>query len=54
MISKSTVSVLTKGIDKDISKWRNRSLTEEYPYLIVDARYESVRKHGVIVSQAVK
>jgi len=53
MISKSTVSVLTKELDKDISRWRNRALTEEYPYLMVDARYESVRKHGVIVSQAV-
>ena len=53
IISKSTVSELTKHLDKDISMWRNRPITEEYPYLLVDARYESVRKHGVITSQAV-
>ena len=52
-ISKSTVSSLAQGIDENISKWRNRALTEEYPYLVVDARYEDIRKEGVVMSQAV-
>lgn len=52
-ISKSTVSSLAKGIDENISRWRNRNLTEEYPYLVVDARYEDIRKEGVVMSQAV-
>jgi len=52
-ISKSTVSSLTQRIDESISKWRNRKLTEDYPYLVVDARYEDIRKDGVVMSQAV-
>jgi putative transposase len=28
-------------------------LTDDYPYLILDARYEKVREEGVIQSQAV-
>ena len=30
-----------------------RLLTEEYPYLIFDARYEKVRRGGSVVSQGV-
>ena len=30
-----------------------RRLNENYPYLILDARYEKVREGGVIASQAV-
>jgi transposase-like protein len=52
-ISKSTVSSLSQGIDENISRWRNRKLTEAYPYLVVDARYEDIRKEGVVKSQAV-
>lgn len=52
-ISKSAVSHLTKGIDENVSRWRNRKLREEYPYLVVDARYEDIRKEGVVMSQAV-
>ena len=48
-ISKSTVSNLAKGIDENVSRWRNRRL----PYLVVDARYEDIRKDGVVMSQAV-
>jgi hypothetical protein len=35
--------------------WRNlpAPLTEAFPYLILDARYERVREAGVIASQAV-
>lgn len=52
-ISKSTVSSLAQGIDENISRWRNRELTGSYPYLVVDARYEDIRKEGLVMSQAV-
>jgi transposase-like protein len=51
--SASTVSRLTKRLDEDLAKWRNRRLTESYPYLIVDARYERVRQNERIESQGV-
>ncbi len=47
-ISKSQVSTLSKGLDTEIQKWRNRPLTKQYPYLVVDARYERMRRGGVI------
>ena len=51
--SKSQVSALTSRLDAQLAAWRNRPLTHEYPYLIVDARYEDVRVDGSIVSQGV-
>jgi len=52
-ISKSQVSALTQKLDAEINEWRMRRLTEEYPYLIFDARYEKVRRGGSVVSQGV-
>ena len=52
-VSKSMVSNLAKEIDENISKWRSRPLTAEYPYLVIDARYEDVREDGLVGSQAV-
>ena len=52
-ISKSQLSVLVKSIDKEVKIWRNRELTKSYPLLIVDARYEKIRKHNKIVSNGV-
>ena len=52
-ISRSQVSVLTSKIDKEIEKWRHRSIDKKYPYLIVDARYEKVRIESAVVSQGV-
>ena len=52
-ISKSQVSALTSKLDAEINEWRARPLTEAYPYLIFDARYEKVRRGGVVVSQGV-
>ena len=40
-------------LDEELDKFAKRRLQEEYPYLIVDARYEKVREDGVIGSQAV-
>jgi transposase-like protein len=52
-VSASTVSRLTKRLDEDLARWRNRRLVEAYPYLIVDARYERVRQNERIESQGV-
>lgn len=52
-ISASTVSRLTKRLDEDLARWRNRRLVESYPYLIVDARYERVRQNERIEGQGV-
>jgi transposase-like protein len=52
-VSKSQVSALTSRLDEEIAEWRQRPLTEEYPYLIVDARYEKIRRGGAVISQGV-
>jgi len=51
-ISKSQVSTLAKGLDKDVQQWRMRPLTKRYPYLVVDARGERIRRDGSIVPQS--
>lgn len=52
-VSRSMVSSLAKNLDENITKWRNRKLAKEYPYLVVDARYEDIRGEGVVAGQAV-
>ena len=52
-VSKSQVSALTQKLDAEVAEWRMRPLSEEYPYLIFDARYEKVRRGGSVVSQGV-
>jgi putative transposase len=52
-ISKSQVSNLARNLDEEVAIWRNRPLEKEYPYLVVDARYEDVRQRGHVVSQGV-
>jgi putative transposase len=51
--SASTISAVNKTLDEGLHKFAHRRLTEAYPYLILDARYEKVREDGVIQSQAV-
>jgi len=51
--SASAISSINKGLDETLTKFARRKLTEEYPYVILDARYEKVREDGVIQSQAV-
>ena len=51
--SASTISQINKGLDESLARFANRRLQEEYPYLILDARYEKVREDAVIQSQAV-
>ena len=52
-VSKSQVSALTARLDEEIAQWRERPLEKTYPYLVVDARYEKVRRGGAVVSQGV-
>lgn len=51
--SASAISGLVKTLDGSLKAFAERRLTEAFPYLILDARYERVREAGVIVSQAV-
>src|SRR3954452_7416842 len=51
--SASTISRINASLDEELAKFAGRKLEEEYPYLVVDARYERVRENGVIHSQAV-
>jgi putative transposase len=51
--SASAISAVNKSLDTALTAFSERRLTEPYPYLILDARYERVREGGVIVSQAV-
>jgi len=50
--SSQMVSKLTKGLDEKVGDWRSRELGA-YPYLIVDATYQKVRRGGRVVSQGV-
>ena len=52
--SASTISRMTERLDEDLEKFARRPLEEEYPYLILDARYERVREESVIRSRAVQ
>lgn len=51
--SASTVSQLNKRLDEQLKRFARRPLEVEYPYLILDARYEKVREQGVVRSRAV-
>jgi putative transposase len=50
----STISRMTERLDADLEKFAHRPLEEEYPYLILDARYERVREDSVIGKRAVQ
>jgi len=57
--SKSQVSEISKKLDTDIQAWLNRPLDDEYPYLLVDARYNKLRRdhkvesHAILIAKAV-
>jgi putative transposase len=51
--SASAVSAVNQRLDQELEHFANRRLEEEFPYLILDARYEKVREEGVIRSRAV-
>ncbi len=50
--SKSTVSELCKRLDAGVNEFKNRELTESYPFVITDAKYFKVRENHRIVSKA--
>lgn len=52
-LSATQVSEITKGLNQEVSQWRNRSLESVYPVLWVDAVYEKIRYDGRIISSAV-
>lgn len=53
-ISSMQVSRATAQLDEELNLWRNRPLDGiQYPYLILDARYEKVRREGVVLDSAV-
>lgn len=51
--SASSISTINKKLDDSLAQFAGRRLTEAFPYLILDARYEKVREAGVIAGQAV-
>ena len=51
--SASSISAITQKLDEQLEQFSRRSLESEYPYVVVDARYERVREGGVIVSRAI-
>jgi transposase-like protein len=51
--SASAISRVNASLEEELAKFAGRKLEEEYPYLVVDARYEKIREDGVIRSQAV-
>jgi transposase-like protein len=44
---------VNKSLDAALTEFARRRLSEPYPYLILDTRYERIREGGVITSQAV-
>ena len=53
-LSRSQVSVMTKGLNEQVETFRSRPLSEtSYPVLWVDALYEKVRFNGRVVSMAI-
>jgi putative transposase len=51
--SSATISRIVSQLDEELEKFARRRLEEDYPYLILDARYEKVREDGAVRSQAV-
>lgn len=51
--SASSISTITARLDAQLEEFSRRPLTEAFPYVVVDARYERVREGGVIVSRAI-
>lgn len=51
--SPSSISEITRRLDGQLKQFSQRPLEAEYPYVILDARYERVREEGLIVSRAI-
>ena len=51
--SADTISRINQKLDAELQQWAERGLQEQYPYMILDARYEKVREDGVVRTRAV-
>ena len=51
-VSSSQVSACAQLLEAELQKWRERALGD-FPYLILDARYEKVRQNGQLLDCAV-
>ena len=51
--SASSISTITARPEAQLAEFSRRRLEEEFPYLVLDARYERVREGGVIVNRAI-
>jgi transposase-like protein len=51
--SASSISAITVKLDRQLQQFAERPLEGEFPYVILDARYERVRAEGVVGSRAV-
>lgn len=51
--SASSISEITRRLDEQLRQFSQRALEQEYPYVILDARYERVREEGNIASRAI-
>lgn len=52
--SASAISAMVRKLDEHLQEFSKRELEEEFPYLILDARYEKVREGGAVRSRAVQ
>jgi transposase-like protein len=52
-VSRSQVSALVVDLEAQLAAWRSRPLGKRYLYLMIDARYEKVRRRPHVVSQVV-
>ena len=50
--SKSAVSEVCKSLDTSVNEFRNRPLTDSYPFLTVDATYFKVRENRWVTASA--
>jgi putative transposase len=51
--SSASISRIVAALDEELERFSRRRLEEDYPYLVLDARYEKVREDGTVRSQAV-
>ncbi len=51
--SASSLSEITRRLDEQLRQFTQRTLAPEYPYVILDARYERVREEGHIENRAI-
>ena len=51
--TKDQVSRMAQALDDELDRWRQRPLEKDYPYLVIDARYEYIREDGQVASEGV-